>query len=950
MLRARRALACAIASLCLAAHTAAAATPDLSGEESTGAGFGTDHKPQSKLWFNDGAWWGVFSDGGGQRIWKLDNGTLVRELTGDALVDSRTSSRCDVLWDGTHLYVLVFHTTLPRLVKYSYDSPTQTYHRLPGFPIDLPFPGLECMVLDKDSTGRLWIAFEMDHVIRAIWSTSPDHLSWDFTGTVLETNVGSDDIATVVAFGGDKIGVLWSDQSSDAPWQFGFRAHRDSDPPDVWQPLEVVDTGSQVDDHINVKADTDGRLWFAGKTLSNKIHVYVRSAAGGWSRAFSDINRGTCTRPTILLDDAQDLIHVFYTDWETSPNPIRHVSAPRSTGIFSLPEDYLTPTGTSSLNDPTTTKQHALAGAGLFVIAAAPSRVRWGFTSLDTDAPTAIALDPADNTAGVPLQPLVQWRVSDAGMGVRRSSIALTVDGIAATPTLAGDAHEYLVSWTPPAAYAPGHIVNMTLTAQDGAYPPHTVTKTARFKTEMDPLAMDLKYDFQPASSPTAPGYVAEAGDDYTLERGFGWDRSVTMKDAGVHSDPKLDTYVHRRNNNSKATWSHDVANGVYRISFAAGAPEVGGKQRIEVEGQLLINNQTTAAGQFITVTGYELTVQDGRLDVTIGGAGSSSNYTQLPYFEFEYQGAAPPPPPPNAPAPLPVGGLTVAVSGSDLNLAWNAVTHDTTGTLIAVSRYNIYRGTNPRFVPDRANHTNRVATAIATSWRDTGAANASTDYYYIVTAERSGGIESRLPSNLGLRRRIQVAAPAAGNTRTVWLAMPYATAFADASDLVLNMNGSATSGPVTRVARVDRTTQVRSEWSRTGGVWSGQDFALVPGEAVEVTVGAALDWRLVGAESSAPSYGFAFHTAVGNVNWIALPQNSDYADAQSLVQALNGGSGAGPVTKLTWYDPASGQPASYLWFAGEWRGNNFPLQVGWGVAVLVGADVPVWSPRRVTQ
>jgi hypothetical protein len=940
----RRALAFVVSSLLCA--SAAVAAPDLAGEVTTSAGFGTDHKPQSKLWFNDGTWWAVFSDAAGQRIWKLENGALVKQTFPDAVVDSRTTSRCDALWDGVHLYVLSFHTTLPRFAKYDYDAATQSYRRLPGFPVDLPIAGLECMVFDKDSTGRLWVAFEADHMIKTIWTTSADHLSWDLTGAVLETDVGGDDIATAVAFGGQNIGVLWSDQGADASWRFGFRAHRDSDPPDVWQPLEVVDTGSSVDDHINVKADSDGQLWFAGKDLYNRIQVYRRGASGGWSRLFSDINRGSCTRPTILLDDAQDLVHVFYTDWETSPNPIRHVSAPRSTGIFSMPEDYLTPTGTSSLNDPTGTKQHAIAGAGLFVVAAGPSRASWGFTNLDDEAPAAVAIDPADDEAGVPYQPTIQWRVTDTGMGVRRSSIVLSVDGVPVTPTVAGDAHEYLVSWTPVAPYPGGRVVGTTLTAQDGAYPPHTATENARFKTQMDPVAGNVKFDFQPATSTPASGYQADSGDGYTLERGWGWDRSVTMADAGLHADPRLDTYVKRRNSSTKAKWSHDVANGVYRINFAAGAPDAGGKQRVEVEGQVLISNQTTAANQFLTVSNYDVTVQDGRLDVRIGGAGSSSNYTQLCYFEFEYQGDAPPPPPSDAPAPRAVAGLTIAVAGADLALGWNAVTHDTTGVLIAVMRYDIYRGTNPKFIPDRAAHSNRVATAVATSWRDVGAANASADYYYIVTAERAGGIESQQASNLAMRRRVQLS-PGTESTRTAWLALPYATAFADASDLVTSMNGGAASGPVTRVARVDRTTQARAEWSRSGTTWSGQDFALVPGEAVEVTVASALDWRLVGAESSAPAYGFVFHTDVGNVNWIALPQNADYSDARALAQALNGGSGAGPITKLAWVDPATGRTDSYLWFAGAWRGNNFPLQLGHGVAVLVGADVAAWSPRR---
>jgi hypothetical protein len=128
-LRQRAAWIC-LSLLCIA--STAAAGPDVADKFSIGAGGGTDHKPQSKLWFNDGTWWAIVCDGNNQHIWKFDGGQFVRENYPDATVDSRTTTRCDVIWDGTYLYVLAWHDALPKFSKCSYDSSTQTYHPWPA--------------------------------------------------------------------------------------------------------------------------------------------------------------------------------------------------------------------------------------------------------------------------------------------------------------------------------------------------------------------------------------------------------------------------------------------------------------------------------------------------------------------------------------------------------------------------------------------------------------------------------------------------------------------------------------------------------------------------------------------------------------------------------------------------------------------------------------------------
>jgi hypothetical protein len=143
------------------------------------------------------------------------DGLFVKQTYADAAVDgSRLARRRLVMGPSPRSSV---HDVTPR-----YRSTTILPHRRTrGFPlpVDLAIPVRRSWCSTR-TDRRLWAAFELNTDIHVIWSVSPDHWSWNTTG-VLENRVDSDDIATVVPRG-NSIGVLWSDQSSDAG-QFGFR-------------------------------------------------------------------------------------------------------------------------------------------------------------------------------------------------------------------------------------------------------------------------------------------------------------------------------------------------------------------------------------------------------------------------------------------------------------------------------------------------------------------------------------------------------------------------------------------------------------------------------------------------------------------------------------------------------------------------------------------------------
>jgi hypothetical protein len=137
----------------------------------TGTSSPTGEKPQSKLWFNDGSWWGWMwsTSTGAFDVQRFDVATGSWIDSGVA-VETRPKALGDVLWDGTHLYALSAirqggsaSDTSVRLYRLSYHSATQTYSLDSGFPVSIFTPAssndLEAAILDKDSQGTLWATF-----------------------------------------------------------------------------------------------------------------------------------------------------------------------------------------------------------------------------------------------------------------------------------------------------------------------------------------------------------------------------------------------------------------------------------------------------------------------------------------------------------------------------------------------------------------------------------------------------------------------------------------------------------------------------------------------------------------------------------------------------------------------------------------------------------------------
>ena len=201
---------------------------------------------QSKIWFNDGAWWAVMWNPVNHdfHIFRFEPGTG-RWIDSGTAVDDRSRTRSDTLWDGSHLYVVSHKFSLlsgvdspTRLYRLSYDPSSRTYSMDDGFPVVVNTHRPRVVVLDKDSKGQLWATWTNGgrlYLNRTLCDPTCDDSRWGtpFTPRVARARVAANDVAALVAFGGDRIGLMWSNQLER---RFSFAVHTDGSPSGAWTP------------------------------------------------------------------------------------------------------------------------------------------------------------------------------------------------------------------------------------------------------------------------------------------------------------------------------------------------------------------------------------------------------------------------------------------------------------------------------------------------------------------------------------------------------------------------------------------------------------------------------------------------------------------------------------------------------------------------------------------
>ena len=390
----------------------------------------TGSKPESKLWFNDGIWWGVMFNPSlqGFDIYRLNLATQTWTDTGTA-VDDRAQSVADAMWDQASgkLYIvsnLHVNSAAPnntssnwgRLYRYTYNSATQNYIQDAGFPVTVTKGKEETLAVAKDSTGELWVAYVESSKVMVNHSVGSDSV-WG-TPFVLPvsataTSVTSDDISSIIAFGGNKIGVFWSNQRTDRDY---FAIHPDGNADTTWLTEEtawgggVNCTGSCADDHINLKTDSAGKIYVAVKTSFTAdsaplIVLLVRSPSGTWSSATESQHANNNTRGIVLVDEPHNQLYLFVSSSEAGGN-IVYKSTSMSSPSFVVAgqgDIFIDNPTDAHLNNATSTKQNLTSSTGLVVLASDSTSHFYAHNFMDlsaANAPTIVSFAPTSGPVG----------------------------------------------------------------------------------------------------------------------------------------------------------------------------------------------------------------------------------------------------------------------------------------------------------------------------------------------------------------------------------------------------------------------------------------------------------------------------------------------------------------------------------------------------------------------
>jgi hypothetical protein len=377
---------------------------------------------QSKLWFNDGSWWGSFFDrsAGEHRIYRYNSDTRTWTDAGTD-IDERDASKADTLWDGTHLYVVSagpdssITDQSARILRYSYDAAAKKYSLDSGFPVTITSGGMETIVLAKDTSDKLWVTYTQDNRVY-VSHTLDDDLTWakPFVLPGQGTTVDPDDISSIIAFD-SQIGVMWSNQADKAIY---FATHRDGDDPDSWQAATALRPSQDLsgtlsepniaDDHINLKADSSGRVFAAVKTSLNESSsadpetplnvLLVRDEDAKWTDYTFDTENDQHTRPMVLLDEEHRELYMFATAPCCSGGTIYYKRT--SLDNISFPEGTGTPfiqSATSkNIDSATSTKQNLDSTTGLLVLASDTTSGYYLHNTINLDGTTPSSAQPSE--------------------------------------------------------------------------------------------------------------------------------------------------------------------------------------------------------------------------------------------------------------------------------------------------------------------------------------------------------------------------------------------------------------------------------------------------------------------------------------------------------------------------------------------------------------------------
>jgi hypothetical protein len=290
----------------------------------------------------------------------------------------------------------------------------------------------------------------------------------------------------------------------------------------------------------------------------------------------------------------------------------------------------------------------------------------------------------------------------------------------------------------------------------------------------------------------------------------------------------------------------------------------------------------------------------------------------------------------------VPPGVPTLAqVEKSDTHalLTWTSISTDTLGDPEFMEYYAVYRDTVPDFVPgDSLAYVSHPET----TYTDSNVLNATTSYFYLVTAIDAEEHESKT-SNMGYVFHKTFNENTSATDKN-WVSLPWHSNYATISDLVADV--CPAGDPLVKHTNL-RNDQLYENylWDDLFSEWTGTDFAITSGRGYEMVT--AKDTVLLFAGTNDPAGLVQLNENAGTTdkNWVSIPYNAVYDSVSDITDEYS--PAGNPLIKIT--DLRDDQLfESWLWddLFTEWSGSNFVIEDGRAYEMVTTTDT-TWNPTE---
>ncbi len=247
------------------------------------------------------------------------------------------------------------------------------------------------------------------------------------------------------------------------------------------------------------------------------------------------------------------------------------------------------------------------------------------------------------------------------------------------------------------------------------------------------------------------------------------------------------------------------------------------------------------------------------------------------------------------------------------------------------------------------------IPTPTITSYTDSNTINA---YAFYLVGGVNGAGEGN-PSIMG-ERVILSFGYVAGELNTYRISLPYDKIYENASDLVLDLEGSLTTEPAKadKIALWNPQNQSFVIYGYNSGVgaWVGTDWVVDSGtlssNAVYIHSISNFEWTVAGTAAQQGLY-FKYNSNKSNANMRSLPYSSEYTKASDIVNDIEGGVGDGNnirINRVAIWDISTQSYKAFGYKEGSgWiLGTDFEIKPGNAINIYPSGNTQefTWQPK----